>query len=75
MHHDNRDLRKIRRGCTNREVRATLLRAIQSGARYKLTKKGVILYGPNGVAVTHFTVSDHRGVKNLKASLKAAGIG
>lgn len=71
----NKDLSVIRRGCTNRDIRAALVTAIKSGVRYRMTKKGVILYGENGLsAVTHFTVSDHRAALNLWSQLRAIGI-
>lgn len=40
-----------------------------------MTKKGVILYGENGLsAVTHFTVSDRRAALNLWSQLRSIGI-
>lgn len=70
----DRDLKTIRRGCTNKQVKALLIGVLKDGARYKLTKSGIILFGPTGSAATHFTVSDHRGVKNLRAQLRRAGL-
>lgn len=71
----NKDLSVIRRGCTNRDIRAALVTAMKSGVRYRMTKKGVILYGDNGHSVSaHFTVSDRRASLNLWAELRAIGI-
>lgn len=71
----DRDLRRIRRGCSDREVKSILIRAIKSGTRYKMTRKGVMLYGDHGGAVVvHMTVSERRGSKNLIADLKRIGI-
>lgn len=71
----DKDLRTIRRACSNREVKSILVRAIKSGTRYKMTRKGVMLYGDHGGAVVvHMTVSEHRGSKNLIADLRRIGI-
>lgn len=70
---DSKDLRRIRGG-RDREVTAVLLGVIRAGYRYKLTKSGIILYGPAGICGTHFSVSDKRAVKNLRADLRRCGI-
>jgi hypothetical protein len=71
---ETKDVRRIRRGCTDRELRALLLAAISAGHRYKMTKSGVVFYGPAGTAGTHFTHSDHRGTRNFRSLLQRAGI-
>lgn len=69
-----RDLNTIRRGCTNKAIRALILAALKTGARYRMTKNGIIIYTETGLTVgTHFTVSDHRGAKNLQAQMRRAG--
>lgn len=72
---DSKDLRRIKRGCTNREMRALILAAIKTGARYRMTKSGVMFYGRHGSGIsTHFTCSDHRAVDNFRKNLKQVGI-
>jgi hypothetical protein len=69
-----RDLKTIRRGCHNRDIRAAITAALANGARYKMTRKGVMIYGDGDAAVVaHFTVSDRRGALNLMAQLKKMG--
>jgi hypothetical protein len=70
---DSKDVRRIRRS-KDREVVALLLAAIHAGHRYKMTKSGIIIYGPAGICGTHFSVSDHRAARNLRADLRRAGI-
>lgn len=70
----SKDLRIVQRGCTNRDVRKVILSALKSGVRYRMTRSGVMIYGPTGFASAHFTVSDRRGYKNLIAGLRQAGI-
>lgn len=71
----NKNLNRIRRACTNVEVRRLLLHAIKSGAEYRMTKSGVIIYGSGkGVAVAHFTISDRRGASNLRSQLRRIGV-
>lgn len=64
----------VRRGCGNRDMRDLLIGAIKSGVRTKLTRSGILLYGPGGIAGTHFSVSDHRAVKNLRRDMRKVGI-
>lgn len=51
-----------------------LLSVLHAGHRYKMTKSGIIIYGPDGTCGTHLSVSDHRAVKNLRADLRRCGI-
>lgn len=75
MGQQTKDLSIVRRGCTNTDIRAELVFALKTGVRYRMTKKGVILYGENGQSVvTHFTASDHRAVLNLRSGLRTIGI-
>lgn len=67
------DLRRIRRS-KNREVITVLLDVVNAGHPYKMTKSGIIIYGPEGISGTHFSVSDSRAVKNLRADLRRCGI-
>lgn len=66
--------RYVQRGCTDRETRDLLLKALDQGARMKPTRGGVRIMGPTGTAGAHFTGSDVRGHKNLRAMLRRAGI-
>lgn len=69
------DIKVVQRGCTNRDIRETLVSALKGGVRYRMTKKGIILYGEDGQSTaTHFTSSDHRAVLNIKAQLRRMGI-
>jgi hypothetical protein len=69
------DLRRIRRGCTDKGMRGLVLAAIDTGARYKMTKSGVMFHGEDGGGATaHFTVSDHRAVENFRRTLRSIGI-
>jgi hypothetical protein len=70
----HKDISSIKRRCTNREVRDVLMAVMKSGVRYRITKKGVLFYGPHGTASTHLTPSDYRAAANLIASLRQAGI-
>lgn len=75
MDQRNKHLKHIRRACTNVEVRRLIITAIKSGARYRLTKSGVMFYGEDGRStVTHFTISDRRGANNLRAEFRRMGI-
>lgn len=71
---ESKDVRRIRRGCTDKTMRKLLLAVIGSGYRYRMTKSGVMFYGPDGSATTHFTCSDHRAVDNFRTALKSIGI-
>lgn len=72
---ETKDLRRIRKGCTNKEMRALILEAIKSGARYRMTKNGVMFFGEQGAGIsTHFTCSDHRAVGNFRTNLRLIGI-
>lgn len=68
------DAQRLLRGCSNREVRDLLRQTIDNGARYRPTKAGLMLYGPNGAVSVHFTISEHRAVKNLRSSMRKAGL-
>jgi hypothetical protein len=70
---DTKDVRRIRRS-RDREVIALLLAVLHAGHRYKMTKSGIIIYGPEGICGTHFSVSDHRAAKNLRSDLRRCGI-
>lgn len=70
----NKDLKRIQRGCTNKEIRKLLLSVMRGGHRYRMTKCGVTVFGPEGSAGAHLTTSDHRGAENFKADLKKIGI-
>lgn len=63
------------KGCTNREMRKLLAAAIDSGIEHRMTKGGVLFYGPNGVdcVSVHFTSSDHRAYKNALANFRKIG--
>ena len=70
---DSKDVRRIR-GSKNRELRELLLRVIGDGHRYKMTKSGIIIYGPDGISGTHLENSDNRAVRNFSAHLRRCGI-
>jgi hypothetical protein len=70
---EGRDLRKIR-GSGNRELRELLLRLVKAGHRYKMTRAGIIIYGPAGICGTHLENSDHRALRNFSADLRRCGI-
>jgi hypothetical protein len=70
---DSKDIRRVRRS-KDREVVALLLAVIHAGHRYKMTKSGIIIYSPEGMCGTHFSVSDHRAARNLRADLRRCGI-
>ncbi len=55
-------------------MRKLLLAAVGTGARYRMTKSGVMFFGPHGGASTHLTCSDHRAVDNFSADLRRIGI-
>jgi hypothetical protein len=66
----------VRARCTHRDMRDVVLEALDAGARFRLTKGGIIFYGNDGQATAnaHYTVSDVRAPKNLRASLKRMGV-
>ena len=67
--------KRILRACTNREIRAVLLEVIdKTTATIRLTTSGIIIYGPEGACGTHWTVSEARASKNLRASLRRIGV-
>lgn len=68
-----RDLRRISK-CRNKPIVALLLQAIRSGHRYRMTRSGVMLYGPHGAAAAHFSTSDHRAAENFRTDLRKIGI-
>lgn len=70
---NSKDLKRIRRS-KDREVISVLLDVVHAGHPYKMTKSGIIIYGPEGISGTHFSVSDSRAVKNLRADLRRCGI-
>lgn len=70
---ETKDLRRVQR-ITNRELRDLLLRIIKQGHRYKLTKSGIIIYGPAGICGTHLQNSDRRALHNFSADLRRCGI-
>lgn len=70
---ETKDLRRIRGGA-NRELRELLLRLIRAGHRYKMTRAGIIIYGPEGICGTHLANSDTRAVRNFSADLRRCGI-
>lgn len=71
----SRDLDRIRRTCTCRETRRVLVAVLKTGARYRITRKGVTIYGDAGMmATTHFTNSDHRAAKNFTLQLRRIGV-
>lgn len=56
-------------------MRAVILQALATGARSKLTKNGIMIYGDDGqTAVTHFTSSDHASARNFRSRLVRMGI-
>ena len=66
-------MRRVRRACSDKEMRALLISALKAGCDYKITKRGIILYGENGQSVSaHFTTSDLRGHKNFLAYMRRA---
>jgi len=64
----------IRRRCSNREIRKLLMAGIENADSFRITKKGVLFFNGGQHAVTHFTVSDRRGVKNFRRDMIRAGI-
>lgn len=68
------DMESIRRRCSDREVRDLLIGAVKAGVRYRCTKSGIMFYTNSGIFTAHYTPSDHRAAKNLRARLKSAGI-
>lgn len=67
------DVRRIQRTASGEKSRL-LLSAIRAGHPYKMTKSGIIIYGPGGIAGTHLGGSDRRGVSNFRSDLRQAGI-
>ena len=68
-----KELRILRR-CSDRQVRELVVGAAKAGIRFRLTRGGAIFYGDNGGCVSvHFTLSDHRGAKNLAAHFRSIG--
>lgn len=66
-------MRRVRKACADREMRALLIAALKAGCKYKITKRGIILYGEDGQSASaHFTTSDPRGHKNFLAYMRKA---
>lgn len=66
--------RRLHKSCRDGKVRSLILRAIDAGARCKMTKGGVMLFGPDGIATIHFTGSDSRACANAEADIRRIGI-
>jgi len=64
----------VRKSCRDRAVRKLVLEALETGARARKSKGGLMLYGPNGAVAVHYTNSDGRAVKNLRSAMVKAGI-
>lgn len=64
----------IHRSTNSTEQRDLLLAALDAGATMKRTKKGLMIFGPTGSATAHFTSSDWRALRNLRTSLRRAGL-
>jgi hypothetical protein len=47
---------------------------IENADSFRITKKAVLFFNGGQHAVTHFTVSDRRGVKNFRRDMIRAGI-
>jgi len=61
----------------NKEIVALVREAERLGFRTRHSHDGVIVYGKgedDGVASTHWGLSDRRGVKNFRAKLKRIGV-
>jgi hypothetical protein len=70
---ETKDRRRIQR-MGNRELSALLMQVINNGHRYKITKAGIIIYGPDGITGTHLANTDRRALRNFSASLRRCGI-
>lgn len=69
-----KDRRIIRRGCSP-EYSRLILSVMDEGHRYRMTKAGILFYGPNKETITiHLTNSDPRSLKNTKALLAKLGL-
>lgn len=66
----------VRRGCSDREVKALVLQAMASPnlVAAKRTTSGIRLHSALGMANTHFTPSDRRAVLNFRATLRRIGL-
>lgn len=70
----DKDRRSIRRACS-RDYSRLILSVMDEGHRYRMTKAGIMFYGPNGETLTiHLTNSDPRSFKNTKALLAKLGL-
>lgn len=60
----------------SKEIVGLVGEARRRGFRVKETRSGVIVYGDDGVstASAHWTPSDRRSVKNLRADLRRLGV-
>ena len=69
-------MKEIRRRCSDGDLYQLIAAAIERGATYRLTKAGIILFGPAGARVgAHFShSSDVRMVRNTRARLRRAGM-
>ena len=69
----SKDIRRIQRTACSDKAKL-LLSVIRAGHRYKMTKAGIVIYGPDGIAGTHLAGSDHRGLANFRSDLRKSGI-
>lgn len=70
----NKDVRRVRRACHDKEMRTLLLAAMRI-CRYRMTKSGVLFYSEGGECISaHLTASDHRATENLRTMLRSNGI-
>lgn len=66
----------LRRRCRDKALREVLVLALRHPdlVNAKFTKSGILMQGPFGSVTSHFTHSDTRSIKNLRANLRGAGI-
>lgn len=68
-----KDLKRIRRS-SNKAMARLLLGVIKSGARYKMTRSGIMFFGRHGSCSTHLGCSEYRAAANFRHDLIRIGI-
>lgn len=65
-----------RRRCRDRDLLKVLVEALKHPdlVNAKQTTSGILITGPHGSVVSHYTASDHRALKNTIGGLRRAGL-
>lgn len=58
----------------NKEWKRLIGECQSAGGRVEPKKKGIMIYGPNGIVTLHASTSDRRALANARSELRKAGL-